>query len=605
MPFSELGLSEPIASAATSAGYTTATSIQSQAIPVLLQGRDLVGCSQTGTGKTAAFAMPLLQRLDLNQRVPQVLVLAPTRELATQVADSFREYGSQLSELGVLAIYGGAPYPPQLAALRRGVHVVVGTPGRVIDHIKQGALDLSNIKALVLDEADEMLQMGFIDDVKMILSQAPAQRQIALFSATMPDPIRQIAREHLHDPVELKSENRQRTADNITQQFIVAPVRQKVEVLSRLLEAETTDGVIVFVRTKAATVEVADQLAARGFNTAALNGDIVQTQRQRTVNQLKRGEINILVATDVAARGLDVDRISHVINFDMPREHEAYVHRVGRTGRAGREGRAISLVAPSGQRQMQNLARAIGQSIEQVDPPTTKTINAARAERFKQQLLGALSSEHLKGFASLLARISEESGESMDRLAAAAATLVHAGRPLFASAGELDQPRPSRSERERDSQGRDDSRSGERSMNRRDDSRVDSRSDRERFQSYRVEVGRSHGIMPKHLVGAIANEAGLDGRDIGRIDIQDSYSIVDLPIGMPVAVFEILQATVVSGIPLRISEAKQSPRAHRSSGDHGPRGGKRFSKHSPKSKSNFGKTFAKKKPGKKKSQPAS
>ncbi len=595
MPFSELGLSDAIAGTAVKAGYTTATSIQSQAIPVLLEGRDLVGCSQTGTGKTAAFAMPLLHRLDLSKRVPQVLVLAPTRELATQVADSFREYGAQIKDLGILAIYGGAPYPPQLTALRRGVHVVVGTPGRVIDHIKQGALDLSQLKALVLDEADEMLQMGFIDDVKMILAQTPKTRQIALFSATMPQPIREIAREHLQDPVELKSASTERTAANIRQQFIITPTRQKIEILARVLEAETTEGVIVFVRTRAATLEVADALSARGFNTASLNGDIVQTQRQRTVNQLKSGEIDVLVATDVAARGLDVDRISHVINFDMPREHEAYVHRIGRTGRAGRTGCAISMVAPNAQRAIQHLSRAIGQQIEHIDPPTTKTINTVRAEKFKQQLLGALESPHFKGFASLITRIAEESGESPERLAAAAATLAHAGRPLFAQNLDLPAARPPRQEREprgdRDSQGGREDRG-------RDDRGRDDRGG-QRWQSYRVEVGRSHGIMPKHLVGAIANEAGLDGRDIGRIDIQDQFSLIDLPVGMPPAIFEILQATQVSGKPLQISEASQSPRPKRDFGGGGGGGdrkpGKRFGGDGPKAQDGPGKKFEKKK----------
>ena len=588
MPFSELGLSEAIAGAAVKAGYTTATSIQSQAIPVLLEGRDLVGCSQTGTGKTAAFAMPLLHRLDLSKRVPQVLVLAPTRELATQVADSFREYGAQIKDLGILAIYGGAPYPPQLTALRRGVHVVVGTPGRVIDHIKQGALDLSQLKALVLDEADEMLQMGFIDDVKMILGQTPKTRQIALFSATMPQPIREIAREHLNNPVELKSASTERTAANIRQQFIITPTRQKIEILARVLEAETTEGVIVFVRTRAATLEVADALSARGFNTASLNGDIVQTQRQRTVNQLKSGEINVLVATDVAARGLDVDRISHVINFDMPREHEAYVHRIGRTGRAGRAGCAISMVAPNAQRAIQHLSRAIGQQIEHIDPPTTKTINTVRAEKFKQQLLGALESPHFKGFASLITRIAEETGESPERLAAAAATLAHAGRPLFAQNLDLPAARPPRQERE--SRGDRDSQGG------RDDRGRDDRGG-QRWQSYRVEVGRSHGIMPKHLVGAIANEAGLDGRDIGRIDIQDQFSLVDLPVGMPPAIFEILQATQVSGKPLQISEASQAPRPKRDFGGGGGdrKPGKRFGNDGPKAQAGPEKKFEKKK----------
>ncbi|MGV3484508.1 MAG: DEAD/DEAH box helicase, partial [Planctomycetaceae bacterium] len=402
MPFAELGLPESIARAAQERGYTEATSIQSEAIPVLMSGRDLVGCSQTGTGKTAAFAMPLLAKIDLEKRIPQVLVLAPTRELAIQVAEAFEQYGSQLNKLRVLAVFGGAAYQPQLAALHRGVHVVVGTPGRLIDHVKQSALDLSGIHSLVLDEADEMLRMGFIDDVKWILSQTPSERQIALFSATMPGPIREIAEKHLNDPHSITVEKSQKVASTIRQQHLVVSPKHKVEMLARILELEQTDGVIVFVKTKIGTVELSERLANRGLNVAALNGDIPQAQRTRTVEKLKSGEIDILVATDVAARGLDVDRISHVINYDMPHDEEAYVHRIGRTGRAGREGAAILLVTPAQRHIVRSLQKATGQTIVQVDPPSIDAINEKRANEFKQRITLALESRQLPTFQTMI-----------------------------------------------------------------------------------------------------------------------------------------------------------------------------------------------------------
>ncbi len=583
MQFSELGLPEPIVRAAAEAGYTDATSIQSEAIPILNAGHDLVACSQTGTGKTAAFAMPLLAKLDLEKKVPQLLVLTPTRELAIQVAEAFEQYGSGLKKLRVLAVYGGAAYQPQLSALHRGVHVIVGTPGRLIDHIKQSAINLDGIHSLVLDEADEMLRMGFIDDVKWILSQAPIERQIALFSATMPGPIRDIAEKHLRQPKSITVERSQRVAQTIRQQHLVVAPRQKVEVLCRLLEVEKTEGVIVFVKTKIGTVELADRLAARGLNVAPLNGDIAQTQRTRTVEKLKSGEIDILVATDVAARGLDVDRISHVINYDLPHDQEAYVHRIGRTGRAGREGAAILLVTPTQRHVVRSIQRATGQTIELIEQPSVEVINQFRAAKLKQRITAAMESRQLDTFTQLLEQYAQETGESPLRVAAALAVMAHDDRRFFAKP--IDEP----------GLGADkDTRPGKKDLVKRGAPPSDAAMER-----YRLEVGKVHGVMPGNLVGAIANEAGLAGAEIGKIDIFDHFSIVSLPAGMPPAVFDALSRTWVSGRQLRITkDSFSSPRRDKPIAyDHGP---KKFSKSKnkavdPKAPRNFkkGKTFAK------------
>jgi len=579
MLFSELGLPEPIVRAATDAGYTDATQIQADAIPILLAGHDLVGCSQTGTGKTAAFAMPLLAKVDLDKKVPQVLVLTPTRELAIQVAEAFEQYGAGLSKLRVLAVYGGAAYQPQLSALRRGVQVIVGTPGRLIDHIKQSAINLEGIHSLVLDEADEMLRMGFIDDVKWVLSQVPAERQVALFSATMPGPIRDIAEKHLRDPKSITVDRSQKSAQTIRQQHIVVSPKHKVEVLCRLLEVESTDGVIVFVKTKLGTVELADRLIARGFNAAPLNGDIAQTQRQRTVEKLKGGEINILVATDVAARGLDVDRISHVINYDLPHDQEAYVHRIGRTGRAGREGAAILLVTPSQRHAVRSIQRATGQTIELIEQPSVEVINQHRSTMFKARITTALESRQLSTLATLVEEYCTETGQSPSQVAAAIAVMSIADRRFFARP--LDEPTfapqrdsrrepaeyvrrdssgrgsdSSRSESPRSESGRDTSARG--GFSKGDFSSKKSRPGNSAMERYRLEVGRVHGVQPGNLVGAIANEAGLGGSEIGKIDIFDHFSIVDLPAGMPPTVFDALSKTWVSGRQLRLSRDSNS-----------------------------------------------
>lgn len=583
MLFSELGLPEPIVRAATDAGYTDATQIQADAIPILLAGHDLVGCSQTGTGKTAAFAMPLLSKVDLNKKTPQVLVLAPTRELAIQVAEAFEQYGAGLKNLRVLAVYGGAAYQPQLTALRRGVQVIVGTPGRLIDHIKSSAIKLDDIHSLVLDEADEMLRMGFIDDVKWVLSQTPENRQIALFSATMPGPIRDIAERHLKDPKSITVDRTQKSAQTIRQQHIVVSPKNKVEVLCRLLEVEKTDGVIVFVKTKLGTVELADRLIARGFNAAPLNGDIAQTQRQRTVEKLKGGEINILVATDVAARGLDVDRISHVINYDLPHDQEAYVHRIGRTGRAGREGAAILLVTPSQRHAVRSIQRMTGTTIELIEQPSIEVINQHRSTMFKERITKALESRQLSTLATLVEEYCTETGQSPTQVAAAIAVMSVNDRRFFArpiddpsfaaprenrrESGDFvrrdsasnDKPQRDFAKREafRNDSQRDDAKRG--GFNKGDFAGKKSRPGDSAMERYRLEVGRVHGVQPGNLVGAIANEAGLGGSEIGKIDIFDNFSIVALPAGMPESVFNALSQTWVSGRQLRLSRDSHAP----------------------------------------------
>lgn len=572
MQFSELGLPEPIVRAATDAGYTEATQIQADAIPIILAGHDLVGCSQTGTGKTAAFAMPLLAKVDLDKKSPQVLVMTPTRELAIQVAEAFEQYGAGLGKLRVLAVYGGAAYQPQLSALRRGVQVIVGTPGRLIDHIKQSAIKLDDIHSLVLDEADEMLRMGFIDDVKWVLSQVPSERQVALFSATMPGPIREIAEKHLRDPKSITVDKSRKSAQTIRQQHVVVSPKHKVETLSRLLEVETTDGVIVFVKTKLGTVELADRLVARGFNAAPLNGDIAQTQRQRTVEKLKEGEIDILVATDVAARGLDVDRISHVINYDLPHDQEAYVHRIGRTGRAGREGAAILLVTPSQRHAVRSIQKATGQTIEQIEQPSIDVINKHRADKFKAQITASLESKQLEVLAGLVDGYCQETGQTADKVAAALAVMAIGDRRFFARA--LDEPsfttarepRRDRPDFDRGDAPRGDAGRGEPSRGGfgKPDFARKSRPGDGSMERFRLEVGRIHGVQPGNLVGAIANEAGLGGSEIGKIDIFDHFSIVSLPAGMPEGVFESLSRVWVSGRQLRLSRDNH-PSARRES----------------------------------------
>ncbi|PPE75421.1 ATP-dependent RNA helicase [Solimonas fluminis] len=598
--FADLGLSEPVLQALSEVGYESPSPIQAATIPELLAGRDVLGQAQTGTGKTAAFALPALSRLDESQKKPQVLVLAPTRELAIQVAEAFQKYAAHIPGFQVLPIYGGQSYGPQLAGLRRGVQVIVGTPGRVIDHIEKQTLKLDALRYLVLDEADEMLRMGFIDDVEKILQQTPESRQVALFSATMPPQIRRIAQTYLKSPAEITIKAKTTTATNIRQRYWMVSGMHKLDALTRILEVESFEGMIIFARTKNETADLADKLSARGFSAVALNGDIAQRDRERIVQKLKDGTVDIVVATDVAARGLDVERISHVVNYDIPTDTESYVHRIGRTGRAGRSGDAILFVAPRERHLLQAIERATRQSIQRMDLPSTDAVNDQRIGRFKQRIVDALGGEGLEVFRDLIEAVEREQNVPAVEIAAALARLVQGNTPLLVAAptapvaGARPAARDFREERRPE---RRDYAAPERPMRaerferpehsaRAERSEAPARAERfdkpvrtereERFEprperprreknhdepteTFRIEVGHVHGVQPGNIVGAIANEAGLDSEYIGRIDIREDHSFVDLPQGMPKDVYRDLQKTWVCGQQLRISRAGDTP----------------------------------------------
>jgi ATP-dependent RNA helicase DeaD len=549
--FNQLALTKPLLTVLDEVGYETPSPIQAQTIPLLLEGKDVLGQAQTGTGKTAAFALPLLSRLDLKQKDPQVLVLAPTRELAIQVAEAFQKYASHMKGFHVLPVYGGQDYRGQIRALQRGVHVVVGTPGRVMDHMRRGTLKLDKLSALVLDEADEMLRMGFIDDVEWILEQTPAHRQIALFSATMPQQIRRIANQYLNEPAHITIKVKTTTADTIRQRYWPVSGVHKLDALTRILEAELFDGMLVFVRTRTATVELSEKLEARGYASAALNGDIPQNQRERTVTNLKNGKLDIIVATDVAARGLDVDRISHVVNYDIPYDTEAYVHRIGRTGRAGRQGDAILFVAPREKRLLSAIEKATRQKIEIMELPSTELINDKRIARFKQRITDTLAAEDLSFFSQLIEQYEQEHNVPAEEIAAALAQLLQGDAPFLLK---KQPPRKdsqhradsSRSQPQRQAGDRQPRQQGERS------SRKDAPPEKG-MERFRIEVGHKHNVMPGNIVGAIANEAGIESQYIGRINIHDDHSLVDLPEGMPKEIFNDLKYVWVSGQQLKIS----------------------------------------------------
>jgi ATP-dependent RNA helicase DeaD len=633
--FTQLALKPEVLQALRDVGYESPSPIQAATIPYLLEGKDVLGQAQTGTGKTAAFALPILSHLDLSQTKPQALVLAPTRELAIQVAEAFQRYATHLPGFHVLPIYGGQSYTPQLQSLRRGVHVVVGTPGRIMDHLKRGTLALDNLRHIVLDEADEMLRMGFIDDVEWILEQAPKKRQVALFSATMPPPIRRIAQRHLNAPVEITIKSKTSTATNIRQRYWAVAGMHKLDALTRILEVEPFDGMIVFTRTKQATEELAERLSARGFAAEALNGDIAQAQRERTVARLKNNQVDILVATDVAARGLDVERVSHVVNFDVPNDSESYVHRIGRTGRAGRSGEAILFVSPRERNMLRVIERATRQPIEQMQMPSTEAVNEQRVTRFKQKITDAFATGEASRYRFIVDQYESEHGTSPADIAAALISIAQGRSPLlieqrerYGNAPEGSAPaqfdrkpahrdRPERSERPerpaafaRDTQSERPARAArpersdrperperfERHAGGANDTPFDGASDRPprprkdsfpseprpnskrpagdvNMETYRVEVGHEHGVKPGNIVGAIANEAGIEGQFIGRVDIRDTHSFVDLPEGMPKEIFQQLKKARVAGQELRISPAKLSagkPR-HEASRNDAPR----------------------------------
>ena len=548
--FAGFGFSEALLRTLADKGYSEPSPIQKAAFPELMLGRDLVGQAQTGTGKTAAFALPLLERLESGQKTPQALVLAPTRELAMQVAESFKAYSAGHPHLKVLAVYGGTDFRSQISALRRGVDVVVGTPGRVMDHMRQGTLDTSGLRSLVLDEADEMLRMGFIDDVEWILDQLPEQRQVVLFSATMPPEIRRLSKRYLKDPAEVTIRTKDQEGKRIRQRSITVPMPHKLEALQRVLDACGGEGVIIFARTKAITLTVAETLEAGGHQVAVLNGDVPQNQRERTVERLRSGSVDILVATDVAARGLDVERIGLVINYDMPFDSEAYVHRIGRTGRAGRTGEAVLFVTPRERRFIRNLERATGQPIEAMEVPGNTAINQGRLDRLRKRLSDAAQSQRPDAdeaalLQELMQRVATELGLSPEQLAMAALNLAIGPDALLRKGDDDWIQNTRRNDRDRDRHSGD----------RRERRERPARAPEENMQRYRVEVGHRDRVKPGNLVGAIAGETGLQGRMIGRIQIFDNHSLVDLPKGMPEDVFNSLQRLRVMNRELQISKA--------------------------------------------------
>ncbi|MER7074179.1 DEAD/DEAH box helicase [Terrabacter sp. NPDC000476] len=555
--FADLGLDDKVLKALRDVGYEHPSPIQAATIPALLDGRHVVGLAQTGTGKTAAFALPILSRLDLRQKKPQALVLAPTRELALQVCEAFERYAAHLKGVHVLPVYGGQAYGVQLSALRRGVHIVVGTPGRIMDHLEKGTLDLSELRFLVLDEADEMLKMGFAEDVETILADTPDDKHVALFSATMPSQIRRISKKYLHDPVEITVKSTTSTAPNITQRYLTVSYPQKVDALTRILEVENFEGMIVFVRTKNETETLAEKLRARGFSAMAINGDIAQNQRERTVDQLKSGKLDILVATDVAARGLDVDRISHVVNYDIPTDTESYVHRIGRTGRAGRSGDAISFVTPRERHLLKAIEKATRQSLVPMSMPSVEDINATRLTRFDDAITEALSTDKVDFFRDVIAHYVGEHNVPEADVAAALAVVLQGDEPML-----LD-PEPARPARTFDDRGprdrresrRDDhgSRTGRGDRNDRGD-RGPRRGASGPMATYRIAVGRRHRVEPRQIVGALANEGGLGRSDFGHIDIRTDHSLVELPATLPPGTWDKLRTTRISGQLIELSE---------------------------------------------------
>ncbi len=549
--FADLGIDDRLLAAIADVGYESPSPIQAATIPPLLAGADVVGLAQTGTGKTAAFAIPILMGLEAKAKAPQALVLAPTRELAIQVAEAFGRYSSHLPGVHVLPIYGGQNYAVQLSGLRRGAQVVVGTPGRVIDHLERGTLDLTQLRYLVLDEADEMLKMGFQEDVERILRDTPVDKQVALFSATMPGVIRKISKQYLKDPVEITVKTKTTTNTNITQRWVHVSHQRKLDALTRILEVEPFEAMIIFVRTKQATEELAEKLRARGYSAAAINGDIAQNQRERTIGQLKSGTLDILVATDVAARGLDVDRISHVVNYDIPHDTESYVHRIGRTGRAGRSGDALLFVAPRERRLLDAIERATRQPLTEMQLPSVDDVNAQRVVKFHDAITENLASDNLPLFRKLIEDYEAEHNIPLADIAAALAVGGHDGDNFFM------EPEPEPVRRERTPR------------------KFDERDDRDRrhepgthratgaeMATYRISVGKRHRVVPGAIVGAIANEGGLRRSDFGHISIRPDHSLVELPADLSPETLEALRRTRISGQLIQL-QLDQGPPGHR------------------------------------------
>jgi len=559
--FDELGLSAGVLEAIKELGYETPSAIQAATIPTLLEGRDVVGLAQTGTGKTAAFALPILSNIDpYETKRPQALVLAPTRELAIQVCEAFERYASNLPGIRFLPIYGGSAYGPQLTALKRGVHVVVGTPGRIMDHLDKGTLDLSELRFLVLDEADEMLSMGFAEDIETILASTPEEKQVALFSATMPRQIKALTGQYLRDPKEVQVKSKTATASNIAQRYLMVSYPQKLDALTRILEVENFEAMIVFARTKSETDTLAEKLRARGYAAAAINGDIAQNQREKTVNQLKDGSLDILVATDVAARGLDVERISHVVNYDLPTDVESYVHRIGRTGRAGRSGDSISFVTPRERWLLKAIEKHTRSTPAEMQLPSVDEVNATRLNRFDEQITGALAEkDRISFFRDVVAHYVQEFDVPELEVAAALAALLHGDEPLLLE----ERPEPVRRQRT-DRPERGDR--GDRGDRPRESSR--SRISDQPLATYRINVGKRHRVEPRQIVGAIANEGGLRRADFGNISIRPDFSLVELPADLAPETWAALENTRISGKLIEL----QVDRGAGGSRSGGPRG---------------------------------
>ena len=575
--FKSFGLSEALIKVLDEVGYETPSAIQEQCIPYLLNGHDVIGQAQTGTGKTAAFSLPLIDRIDISTNQAQLLVLTPTRELAIQVSEAIQTYARHLKGLHVLPIYGGQSYDIQLRPLKRGVHVVVGTPGRVMDHIKKGTLKLGSLKALVLDEADEMLRMGFIDDVKWVMEKLPKERQIALFSATMPDVIRRVAEKFLNDPKIVKIKTKTATAQTISQRYWLVSGVNKLDALTRILEVETFDALLIFVRTKTATVDLAEKLSARGFSSEAINGDIAQNQRERTIQQLKKGKIDILIATDVAARGLDVERISHVVNYDIPQDPESYVHRIGRTGRAGREGKAILFVAPRERRMLQTIERITRQPITPMQLPSAKIINEQRVTNFKQRISDTLNNQELGIFEELILSFQKEHEVDAFKIASALALMAQGTEPLLLSEKELSQGSFKEGSKAKIS------------ISVHADPLKNNPSIK--MRRYRLAVGHKDNIKPGNVLGAIANEAEISSEFIGAIQIFQDFTTIDLPDEMTKETLAILKKTRVFDKKLNIeelSEKNNTTSPHQKSDDFkrnsSRRGGERKFERKPRGK---------------------
>ena len=549
--FADLGVDDRILAAIKDVGYESPSPIQAATIPPLLAGNDVVGLAQTGTGKTAAFAIPILMRVAADAREPRALVLAPTRELAIQVAEAFGRYASHIPGLHVLPIYGGQSYGVQLSGLRRGAHIVVGTPGRVIDHLEKGTLDISKLEYLVLDEADEMLKMGFQEDVERILSETPKEKQVALFSATMPPAIRKISKQYLNEPVEITVKSRTTTAANISQRWVLVSHQRKLDALTRILEVEDFEAMIIFVRTKQATEELAEKLRSRGFSAAAINGDIVQAQRERTIGQLKSGALDILVATDVAARGLDVDRISHVVNYDIPHDTESYVHRIGRTGRAGRTGEALLFVAPRERHLLKAIERATRQPLTEMQLPSVEDVNAQRVAKFGDSITESLGSPILPLFRRMIEDYEREHDIPLADIAAALALQSRDGENFLM---EPEPPAPVREKRPRDEGAKRD-----RPPRKFDEGPASSRKTGVELATYRISVGKRHHVVPGAIVGAIANEGGLRRSDFGHISIRPDHSLVELPAQLSRETLEALRSTRISGVLIQLQRDSGPP----------------------------------------------